>query len=159
MKTKNNIHASGFGSVRTTLSARHAPRLRRTTLSAAVLALACNGAVWAQEAAAPAEGASSSAAVSSAANNTVQQDTVVVTGSRTQTKASKSLTPVDVISGQQLRSTGQTNLRDALVQLSPSIGHETYAGDAALLTNTLSLHGLSPDHVLVLVNGKRRHRR
>ncbi len=152
MKTKNNTYASGFGSARTTLSERHAPRLRMTALSAAVLAMACNGAVWAQEAAAPATPASSSAAAS-----TVQQDTVVVTGSRTETKASKSLTPVDVISGQQLRSTGQTNLRDALVQLSPSIGHETYAGDAAMLTNTLSLHGLSPDHVLVLVNGKRRH--
>ncbi|WP_322047319.1 TonB-dependent receptor [Paraburkholderia sp. J67] len=123
-------------------------------LSAAVLALACNGAVWAQEAAAPAAAASGATAN---ATSTVQQDTVVVTGSRTETKASKSLTPVDVISGAQLRSTGQTNLRDALTQLSPSIGHETYAGDAAMLTNTLSLHGLSPDHVLVLVNGKRRH--
>jgi iron complex outermembrane receptor protein len=91
------------------------------------------------------------------ANGTVQQDTVVVTGTRTSTKASQSLTPIDVISGAQLQSTGQSNLRDALVKLSPSITRETYAGDTAQLTDALSLHGLTPDHVLVLVNGKRRH--
>lgn len=89
--------------------------------------------------------------------DTVKQETVVVTGTRTGTKASQSPTPVDVISGEQLRSTGQTNLRDALVQLAPSISRETYAGDAAVLTDALTLRGLSPDHVLVLVNGKRRH--
>ncbi|MFM0644170.1 TonB-dependent receptor [Paraburkholderia bryophila] len=123
--------------------------VRRTMLSMAVLAVACNGTAWAQ-------GAPASGAVANSVN-TVQQDTVVVTGTRTDTKASQSLTPVDVISGAQLRSTGQNNLRDALVQLSPSISRETYAGDAALLTDALTLHGLSPDHVLVLVNGKRRH--
>ena len=80
-----------------------------------------------------------------------------MTGTRTSTKASQSLTPIDVISGAQLQSTGQSNLRDALVKLSPSITRETYAGDTAQLTDALSLHGLTPDHVLVLVNGKRRH--
>jgi iron complex outermembrane receptor protein len=88
---------------------------------------------------------------------TVKQDTVVVTGTRTSTRASQSLTPVDVISAAQLQATGQSNLRDALVKLSPSISRETYAGDTAQLTDALSLHGLTPDHVLVLVNGKRRH--
>ncbi|MEX3845443.1 TonB-dependent receptor plug domain-containing protein [Paraburkholderia sp. BR10882] len=140
-------------------------------LSFAVLAVACNGAALAQDAAATAgpaaaasaptnaaaPGAESAASQRSGAAQTVQQDTVVVTGTRTDTKASKSLTPVDVITGERLRSTGQSNLRDALVQLSPSIVRETYAGDAAVLTDALSLHGLSPDHVLVLVNGKRRH--
>jgi iron complex outermembrane receptor protein len=87
----------------------------------------------------------------------VQQDTVVVTGTRTSTKARQSLTLIDVISGAQLQATGQRNLRDALVKLSPSITRETYVGDTAQLTDALSLHGLTPDHVLVLVNGKRRH--
>ncbi|MFM0305656.1 TonB-dependent receptor [Paraburkholderia sediminicola] len=143
--------------------------VRRTVLSVAVLAATCNSVAWAQSAAptqasdagtAPAAAqpnAGASTAGQSATANTVQQDTVVVTGTRTDTKASQSLTPVDVISGAQLRATGQSNLRDALVQLSPSISHVTYGGDAALLTDALSLHGLSPDHVLVLVNGKRRH--
>ncbi|WP_260854068.1 TonB-dependent receptor plug domain-containing protein [Paraburkholderia sp. BCC1886] len=134
-------------------------------LSLAVLAITCNGAAWAQSAPAPVQasdatassGTTPSPAKSTGTVDTVQQDTVVVTGTRTDTKASRSLTPVDVISGAQLRSTGQTNLRDALTQLSPSITHESYAGDAAVLTDALTLHGLSPDHVLVLVNGKRRH--
>lgn len=81
----------------------------------------------------------------------------MITGSRTETRASKSLTPIDVIGGDQLRATGQTNLRDALVKLSPSITRTSYSGDTGVLTDTLSLHGLTPDHVLVLVNGKRRH--
>jgi iron complex outermembrane receptor protein len=151
---------------------------RRKVLSVAVLAISCNSAAWAQSAAAPTGASDASVASPTAepaqtqtspaasvqssakqpgAADTVQQDTVVVTGTRTDTKASKSLTPVDVISGAQLQATGRTNLRDALVQLSPSIAHETYAGDAAVLTDALTLHGLSPDHVLVLVNGKRRH--
>jgi iron complex outermembrane receptor protein len=153
--------------------------VRRTLLSAAVLAATCNGAAWAQGTAVPASEATAPASATQGANaprstpgppaaqsstvkhagasGTVQQDTVVVTGTRTSTKASQSLTPVDVISGAQLRATGQSNLRDALVQLSPSITRETYAGDTAQLTDALSLHGLTPDHVLVLINGKRRH--
>src|SRR5579871_5312678 len=89
---------------------RAATGLRRTMLSAAVLAMMCNSAAWAQGAAAPSS--ASDAAVPAAgapaagttptaqgapkpvgANGTVQQDTVVVTGTRTGTKASQSLTP------------------------------------------------------------------
>ncbi|WP_321789315.1 TonB-dependent receptor [Paraburkholderia sp. J94] len=139
------------------------------TLALAAFALACHSTAWAQ--ATPAAGASDAgitqpgqptqpaqpAQTTTRVGDTVQQDTVVVTGTRTDTKASKSLTPVDVISAARLQQTGQSNLRDALVQLSPAIVRETYAGDAAVLTDALSLHGLSPDHVLVLVNGKRRH--
>ncbi|CAN0620840.1 iron complex outermembrane recepter protein [Burkholderia multivorans] len=149
---------------------RHATRTgagaRLKLISAAVLTLAC-GTVWAQAAATPDAASDATAAPPSAnpdtparapkAQSTVQQDTVVVTGARTQTRASQSLTPVDVISGARLQQTGAANLRDALVQLSPSITRETYAGDTAVLTDTLSMHGLTPDHVLVLVNGKRRH--
>ncbi|WP_245643773.1 TonB-dependent receptor plug domain-containing protein [Paraburkholderia oxyphila] len=152
----------------------HGVRMKVMSLAAfAAFTVVCNGAALAQEAAAPdaasapaaqpgsgqpsAQKEKGAAAQSGSASTTVQQDTVVVTGTRTDTRASKSLTPVDVISGAQLQSTGQSNLRDALVQLSPSIVRETYAGDAAVLTDALSLHGLSPDHVLVLVNGKRRH--
>jgi iron complex outermembrane recepter protein len=144
--------------------------VRGKALSVAMLAMTCNSAAWAQSPAVPAEASdaatvvpataqpkTASSAAKTGAVSTVQQDTVVVTGTRTNTKASQSLTPVDVISGAQLRATGQSNLRDALVQLSPSISRETYAGDAGVLTDALTLHGLSPDHVLVLVNGKRRH--
>ena len=86
------------------------------------------------------------------------RDVVVSTGTReTDKKAAQSLSPVDVIGANELQATGQQDLRDALVALSPSIGRQAYAGDAAVLKDVLTLHGLSPDHVLVLVNGKRRH--
>ncbi|CAN0620818.1 iron complex outermembrane recepter protein [Burkholderia multivorans] len=85
------------------------------------------------------------------------QDRVVVTGTRTATKATKSLTPVDVITATQLQSTGQADLRDALVALSPSIQRQAMGGAQAALVDVLTLHGLTPDQVLVLVNGKRRH--
>src|SRR5258708_9319755 len=88
--------------------------VRRKVLSVAVLADACNGAAWAQSAAAPTEASDTiaqpkpgpSAEGQPGTVNTVQQDTVVVTGTRTDTKASKSLTPVDVISAAQLQATG-----------------------------------------------------
>ncbi|MBR7958671.1 TonB-dependent receptor [Burkholderia cenocepacia] len=145
------------------------PKTRRTVISVAVAAGVFHGAAWAQDAGAgdaaaavatPASSAAtaSSSAASAAPDGKVQvQDRVVITGSRTETRASKSLTPIDVIGGDQLRATGQTNLRDALVKLSPSITKTSYSGDTGVLTDTLSLHGLTPDHVLVLVNGKRRH--
>jgi iron complex outermembrane receptor protein len=85
------------------------------------------------------------------------QDRVVVTGTRTATKATRSLTPVDVITSAQLQSTGQADLRDALVSLSPAIQRQAMGGAQAALVDTLTLHGLTPDQVLVLVNGKRRH--
>ena len=84
--------------------------------------------------------------------------TVVVTGTRdTRRSADESLSPIDVISAKDLQRTGQTDLRDALVKLLPSVNRLAQAGDAANLTSALTLRGLSPNHVLLLINGKRRH--
>lgn len=83
---------------------------------------------------------------------------VVVTGTRdTRRSADESLSPIDVISAKDLQRTGQTDLRDALVKLLPSVNRLAQAGDAANLTSALTLRGLSPNHVLLLINGKRRH--
>ncbi|MFM0305647.1 TonB-dependent receptor plug domain-containing protein [Paraburkholderia sediminicola] len=81
----------------------------------------------------------------------------MVTGTRATTKATRSLTPVGVITAAQLKNTGQTDLRDALVSLSPAIQRQAMGGAQAALVDVLTLHGLTPDQVLVLVNGKRRH--
>jgi iron complex outermembrane recepter protein len=147
------------------LTNRVPPTARRTMMSAAVLMFAFKEAAWAQSAV-PVSDASAAAVSTAPVNGTphdstqygVQvQDRVVVTGTRTSTKASQSLTPVDVITSSQLQATGATSLRDALVQLSPSIARQALPTDGAALTDALTLHGLTPDHVLVLVNGKRRH--
>lgn len=138
---------------------------RRAAIPAAVLLLAIHGAAWAQatlpDAASEAQAAPAKPTLKQdqvGDQSGVQvQDRVVVTGSRTATKASQSLTPVDVITGAELQSTGKTNLRDALQELSPSISHAAYPGDTGVLTDALTLHGSTPDQVLVLVNGKRRH--
>ena len=101
--------------------------------------------------------ADDAAAAAAAAPAAIIQD-VVVTGTRdTQRSAAESLSPIDVISAKDLQRTGQTDLRDALVKLLPSVNRLAQTGDAANLTSALTLRGLSPNHVLLLVNGKRRH--
>lgn len=115
--------------------------------------MAHNGGAFAQSANVPAAQQPDNASQQDA----LIQDRVVVTGTRTATKATKSLTPVDVITAKQLQSTGQSDLRDALVALSPSIQRQAMGGAQAALVDVLTLHGLTPDQVLVLVNGKRRH--
>ncbi|MRW90466.1 TonB-dependent receptor [Duganella sp. FT80W] len=102
------------------------------------------------------DGADAASANTPAAAGAIQD--VVVTGTRSiQRSAGESLSPIDVISAKDLQRTGQTDLRDALVKLLPSISRLAQTGDAANLTSALTLRGLSPNHVLLLVNGKRRH--
>lgn len=88
-----------------------------------------------------------------------QLDTVIVTGTRAQERtASASLSPIDVISGDSLRSSGSDELGTVLARLIPSINFPRPSlVDGAELTRPAQLRGLSPDQVLVLVNGKRRH--
>ncbi len=123
------------------------PRLRPAALAISLLYAAVS----------PAMAADAEPEVAALAAAAVVQD-VVVTGTRDiQRSAGESLSPIDVISAKDLQRTGQTDLRDALVKLLPSINRLAQTGDAANLTSALTLRGLSPNHVLLLVNGKRRH--
>lgn len=87
--------------------------------------------------------------------------TVVSIGNRgDQRAAADSPAPVDVIDAEQLNaiSGGSSNLRDALARLLPSFQVNTsnnQGGNA--IQRQAQLRGLSLAHVLVLVNGKRRH--
>lgn len=85
--------------------------------------------------------------------------TVIVTGTRVLKRtASDSLSPIDVISGDTLRSSGSDELGTVLARLIPSINFPRPSlVDGAELARPAQLRGLSPDQVLVLVNGKRRH--
>ncbi|OUJ10510.1 TonB-dependent siderophore receptor [Acetobacter sp. DsW_063] len=83
---------------------------------------------------------------------------VIVTGTRsTNQTARSSLSPVSIISAAQLATTGQADLRDALAQLTPSISLPPFGWGASGPLLSISMRGLSSNHVLVLVNGKRRH--
>ena len=85
-------------------------------------------------------------------------DEVVVTGTRElNVKARDSVAPIDVIPASALVATGATDLRDALERTLPSLNRQSFGGDLGNLTDSIQLRGLSPDHVLILINGKRRH--
>ncbi|SPL71185.1 TonB-dependent receptor plug domain-containing protein [Acinetobacter stercoris] len=89
-----------------------------------------------------------------------QLDTIVVTGTRSLTRSkTESLQPIDVISAKELtQRTGSSELGTALSRIIPSINFpRSTVVDGTELVRPVQLKGLSPDQVLVLVNGKRRH--
>ncbi|QGP77636.1 TonB-dependent receptor plug domain-containing protein [Sphingobium sp. CAP-1] len=83
---------------------------------------------------------------------------IIVTGTRaTGVTAAESAAPIKVLDSAMLEKVGQPNLNQVLTQLVPSFTAEAFGGDTANLTLSARLRGLSPNHALVLVNGKRRH--
>jgi iron complex outermembrane receptor protein len=86
-------------------------------------------------------------------------DEVIVTGSRQSgIKASDSPAPIQIVSAEALQTaSGSGQLMDALAQLVPSLTVQAFGFDMGGQTLLAKLRGLSPNHVLVLVNGKRRH--
>lgn len=103
--------------------------------------------------------APSQAGSQATADNPQVLDTVIVTGTRTAgRRALESVSPVDVISAEKLQSLGVSDVGVALSKLLPSFStprpHNTVGSEAV---KPVVLRGLSPDQVLVLVDGKRRH--
>jgi iron complex outermembrane receptor protein len=89
---------------------------------------------------------------------TAELEAVIVTGTRqTGLKVIDSPAPVQVVDTATLERTGQTDLRLGLANLVPSFNAQAFGGDAANLTLSARLRGLSPNQALVLINGKRRH--
>lgn len=87
-----------------------------------------------------------------------KNDIIVITGTRTSGfTAADSPAPIVVLDNESLEATGQPDLRIALSQNIPSFTAQAFGGDAAALTLSAKLRGLSPNHALVLINGKRRH--
>ena len=83
---------------------------------------------------------------------------IIVTGTRaTGITAAESAAPIKVLDEETLSHVGQPNLNQVLTQLVPSFTAQAFGGDTANLTLSARLRGLSPNHTLVLVNGKRRH--
>src|SRR5690349_11791311 len=81
-------------------------------------------------------------------------DEVIVTGTRmTGLRAADSPAPIEVLDAASLRRAGPTDLIQALALAVPSFNAQAVAGDTANLTLAARLRGLSPNHVLVLVNG------
>jgi iron complex outermembrane receptor protein len=85
--------------------------------------------------------------------------TVIVTGTRAFDRTvATSLSPIDVLTPQDLASTGAPDLSSALRVLLPSFNFpQPAANDATDAIVPAQLRGLSPEETLVLINGKRVH--
>ena len=85
---------------------------------------------------------------------------VVVVGSRAAPRSvTESTVPVDVIRTEYLARQGSRDLASQLRAVIPSFNINTQPiSDAGTVVRPASLRNLAPDHTLVLVNGKRRHR-
>ena len=84
----------------------------------------------------------------------------VVIGSRARHTAAEELAvPVDVFTAEDIRSQGTSETSQILSQLAPSVNFPRQSvSDATEIVRPFTMRGLSPDHTLVLINGKRRHR-
>ena len=85
---------------------------------------------------------------------------IVTTGSRIKARSTTE-TPaaVDVISASELANQGDSDVSNLLRNSVPSYSvNDQPISDAATLVRPANLRGMAPDHALLLVNGKRRHR-
>ena len=96
-----------------------------------------------------------------APGNAVDLDKIIVTGTRASDRTVlESTSPIDVLTAEDIRKAGVLNgeLGSALQALLPSFNfpRQSNSGGADHV-RAAQLRGLSPDQVLVLINGKRRH--
>lgn len=106
------------------------------------------GAAWGTEADAAVEGASES-----------EGDQIIVTGARsTGRTVQDSPTPIDVLSEETLREANDSSLLQSLNDTLPSFSVPNLPGYGInSFIRAGQLRGLSSGHILILVNGKRRH--
>ena len=83
---------------------------------------------------------------------------IIVTGTRAVgIQAADSAAPVQVLGEEAISHVGQPNLNQVLTQMVPSFTAQTQGTDLSSFSLSARLRGLSPNHTLILVNGKRRH--
>lgn len=92
-----------------------------------------------------------------------QDDTIeeiITTGTRAKARSVEdSPAPVDVLSADYFANQGDTDLSNLVRNIVPSYNVNMQPiSDAATIVRPANLRGLAPDHTLVLINGKRRHR-
>ena len=87
-------------------------------------------------------------------------EAVAVVGSRAQPRTvTESMVPIDIIRSSDITNQGDTDFANLLRNVVPSFNVNIQPiSDAATFARPANLRGLAPDHTLVLINGKRRHR-
>ncbi|MBT4883590.1 MAG: TonB-dependent receptor [Glaciecola sp.] len=85
---------------------------------------------------------------------------IAVVGSRAAPRSvAESPVPIDIIGGDELAKSGNTDMLEILKGAVPSLNvHSNPISDAASLVRPANLRGLPSDSTLILLNGKRRHR-
>ena len=85
---------------------------------------------------------------------------IVVIGSRRKDRSiTDSSVAIDVISPEEITTTGYSDMNDALRTLVPAFNAQRLQGnDGSSFVRPVTLRGSPADHVLLLMNGKRRHR-
>ena len=82
----------------------------------------------------------------------------VTVGSRSPGVASEKAVPVDILTAEQIESSGYAETAQVIQSLAPSFNFpRPTITDGTDTVRPATLRGLGPDQVLVLVNGKRRH--
>ncbi len=89
----------------------------------------------------------------------IELEGIYVVGSRAPVRSALDrLVPVDIVTAEDMRDTGQTEVGRMLQRLIPSFNFSSSSiSDGTDALRPATLRGLSPDQVLVLINGKRRH--
>lgn len=92
--------------------------------------------------------------------NVVALEKFVITGSRSLPRSvTESMVPIDLITAADLINQGDTDVSNLLRNTVPSFSVNAQPiSDASTLVRPANLRGLAPDHTLVLINNKRRHR-
>ena len=114
----------------------------------------------AEEAEAETTSEAETAEEASEGDDPVQLESLVVVGTRAKPRSVlDSAVPIDIVSNEAFERQGGADLPDLLRTLVPSYNVNTQPiSDASTVVRPANLRGLAPDHTLVLVNNKRRHR-
>lgn len=101
-----------------------------------------------------------SVAQESSAEENADVEKIAVVGSRSAPRSiGDSAVPIDIISAEEFKSQGSTDITSMMQSAIPSFNvNDQPINDASTLVRPANLRGLAPDHTLILVNGKRRHR-
>ncbi len=88
------------------------------------------------------------------------EEVIVVTGTRGEGRSvTQSMVPIDVLKVDDFANQGDTDLSNLLRNVAPSFNVNTQPiSDASTVVRPANLRNLAPDHTLVLIDGKRRHR-
>ncbi len=99
------------------------------------------------------------APVATSGDEVVKMNPFVSTGTRFNDRTVvESPVPIDIVTDREIRATGLSEPAQILQRLVPSVNFpRTSISDGTDSARPLTLRGLAPDQVLVLVNGKRRH--